>query len=170
MIKISVKGMEDGNKSIVLTYPTEKLTDLTEYFFDDIRITGKLVKLKDRINFDGSVECEGKFICDRSLKEYDEIISNDLKWTCIMKTAGDEETQSSEPGMLSIGIDETEIDITGEVIEQLLVAIPMKKIAPEFRDKDITEIYPDFTIDEDERKVNTEWSKLKNLNLIDLLI
>lgn len=163
MIKISIKGMEDGNKSIVLTYPTDKLVELTEYFFDDIRVTGKLVKLKDRINFDGNVECNGKFVCDRSLKEYEEIISNDLKWTCLRDNVADEETESSEPGVLSIGMDEMEIDITNEVVEQLLVAIPMKKIAPEFRDKEITDIYPDFTVDEDERKVNSEWSKLKNL-------
>lgn len=165
MIKISVKGMNDGNISIDMKYPSDKVDGLTDEFYDDVRIKGKLVKLKDRYNFEGTVECMAEFTCDRSLKDYTELIGNELKWTCILSSDEnmEEENNAEEPGVLIIKHDNDEIDITEEVAEQLLVAIPMKRIAPEYREKDIKEIYPEYVADDSEMKTDPAWSKLKNL-------
>lgn len=165
MIYISVKGMDDGKFQTDMKYPSEKAEGLTEEFFGDIRISGNLVKIKDRYNFDGVVECMAKFTCDRTLEEYSELIRNDLKWTCLRSSEDiiDEEDRIREPGVLSIQNDKDEIDITEEVAEQLIVAIPMKRIAPEYREKDIDEIYPEHVADESAMKTDAAWSKLKNL-------
>lgn len=163
MIKISVKGMNDGNYDIDLSFPSEGIKNLGKEFFGEINIYGKMVKLKNRYNFDGYAECNAMLICDRSLKEYKEKIKTELKWTCMRDTEQhlNEETKNM-PGNLTMHNDEQEIDITEEVTEQLTVAIPMKKVSPEFRDKDINEIYPEHSVKEED-KIDSRWSKLKEI-------
>lgn len=165
MLKLSVKGLNDGNYDIDVSYPSKEAENLAEEFFGDIRVTGKLVKIKDRYNFDGMVECNAKFKCDRSLNEFTERIKCDMKWTCIRDTEQfqKDSEEGNDPGMLSIHNDSHEIDITEETVEQLFVAIPMKKISPEFRDKDITDLYPEHSVSEEEQKVDSRWSKLKDI-------
>jgi uncharacterized metal-binding protein YceD (DUF177 family) len=167
MIGISTKGMNDGKHEIDLSVSPGEAKDLPEEFAGDIRIKGNLTKLGKRYNFEGRVTCKAILICDRSLEEYEELIGNELKWTCLEDSAVFRENLDSEPvpGELYALEEDHEIDITNEVTEQLIVAIPMKKIAPEYRGKEIEDIYPGHVPEKKDsnEQVDSRWSKLKEI-------
>ena len=83
MITISTKGMNDGKYEIDFSVPSVEVEELPEEFVEEVAISGNLTKIGKRYNFEGSVTCNATLVCDRSLEEYEEMISNDLKWTCL---------------------------------------------------------------------------------------
>ena len=56
--------------------------------------------------------------------------------------------------------DELFIDLSDEVRQELALSLPMKRIAPEFRDKEWEDIAPEVATEIDDR-----WKALKGLNL-----
>lgn len=168
MITISTKGLNDGKHEIDFSVPSGDVEHLPEEFVEDVEISGNLTKLGKRYNFEGSVTCSANLLCDRSLEVYEEQISNELKWTCLEDSDIYREKIDDEyiPGELYALEEDHAIDITKEVIEQLIVAIPMKKVAPAYRGKDIEEIYPEHSAgseQSDDNEIDDRWSKLKKI-------
>ena len=63
------------------------------------------------------------------------------------------------------------IDITEEIREELAVNLPMKRIAPEFEDKEFEEIFTEYTnkknpaIADKVSIIDERWAPLKNLKI-----
>ena len=67
--------------------------------------------------------------------------------------------------------DEKYIDITEDIREEMIVHLPMKRIAPEYRGKNFEDIFPQLTGKKMKKKKNKDqeiddrWSALKNIKL-----
>ncbi len=67
--------------------------------------------------------------------------------------------------------DDEFFDISDDVREQLTVSIPMKRIAPQYRNKTFADLHPEFsaeiteTISDDEVQIDERWSALKKIKL-----
>ena len=147
MIKIDIHGMTDGEYEINLNTDVSKVECYFEEFF-------------------GSIEANvmAALVCDRSLKNYEEKITSDVKLSFIANTkAFLEETEKDIDSDIVIREDAQFIDITSEVIELLALNLPMKRIAPEFRDKEITEIFPELS--SSQNATDERWSKLKDFKI-----
>ncbi len=172
MLKIYIHCIKDGEYPLELSCSSKSVNNIqADEFFGNIELNGKMIKVGNRYTVSANVSVNCKFICDRSLIDYEEIINADFianyhadtKLYLLKKDSLDEDSE------IYLSEDEKYLDITKEAVEALFVSIPMKKVAPEFRDKSIDEIFPEiqdhFVDDELTVKLEDKWSKLKDLKL-----
>lgn len=175
MLKIFIQGLSDGLHDVELICSTSEIDGLFEEFIGDVKTEGKLRILGSRYTFTGKAECKAKLICDRSLKEYTELITADLKISfladdTLLSKLDDDEISDFEENIISQ--DDKYLNITDEVRELLAVNLPMKRIAPEYQEKEIEEIFPQYTAGQKEKLKNKQeekpderWAALKNIKL-----
>ncbi len=169
MIKIRIHGIKDGQHDIKLSVPVDEIDEMFPEFFGNIDLEGKLRKIGNRFSFVGQVKCQAKLVCDLSLEEYTELIESDINVSFLADTTlftlhGDKEVADFEEKI--VHEDDEYYDISYEVSEALAVQLPMKRIAPEYRDKNLEDIYP-FVVDKQEEipeePVDDRWAALKKL-------
>lgn len=176
MITIPIQGMGDGIHNVMITVPVENIEGMFPEFFGNVVVEGQIQKVGTRYNFTGTAECQASLTCDRSLIDYSEPIKAEITASYMAnsnllkvadESAGDDKVQL-------IRDDQKEIDITEAVREELAVNLPMKRIAPEYREKELDEIFPEVAAksadDADtskkplkEEDVDERWAALKKL-------
>ena len=172
MIKIFIQGLKDGKHKVKLNVPVETIPEMSAEFFGDVIIEGVFRKHHNRYAFECSVSCDARLICDLSVKEFEETIIFDYKTSFIKDTNmffGQQGRELREHEERAVHNDDKYIDITEDIREELILHLPMKRIAPEFRDKNFEDIYPDYAnkkiSDKSEQNIDDRWSVLKNIKL-----
>lgn len=165
MLKIRIHGIKDGESDFTLEDSISNLPDLPEEFFGNVLVEGKLTKIGKRFTVIGIAKCNANLICDISLEEYIEEINArfDYSFTVnnelytILKEKGEFENENGE---IIVHEDDQFLDLTEEIRQELILNMPMKKVAPQYRDKDLSDIYPELRIEEES---DLRWSELKKL-------
>lgn len=169
MIKVDISGMADGEYEFDFLKPIATLECAFDEFFGDVKVALLVVKLGTRYTLKAKSECYAKMLCDRSLKEFEENIFSEfqLAYRADTKLFLESNGQRELNNEIIIREDFKYIDITSEVLEHLALELPMKRIAPEFRDKEITEIFPELDKDRivGENSVDDRWTKLKDFKI-----
>ena len=135
-----------------------------EFFNPKIEVTVHLDKhttfLEFYINVSGTVQ----LICDISNDEFSENISNDIK---VLVKFGEEYDDSNED-IITIPHKDSEFNIANLIYEAVVLAIPMKKLAPSARDNDeyqklLDQYSPKIVEEEEEQSIDPRWAALKKL-------
>lgn len=148
MLKIFIQGLKDGEYDIEASSPVSKIPEIYPEFFGDVEFSGKMRILGRRYTITGTASCNAKLICDLTLTEFEEKISADIKVSFeAVDTSERQKFEKIEGDYSQYEIDEDEkyLDLSDEIKEELEVSIPMKRIAPQFRDKAFEDIYPEFS-------------------------
>lgn len=169
MIKIDISGMANGEYEFDITAPIRTVECAFEEFYGDIVLNVNVKRLGLRYNVKCSAEAMARMTCDRSLRDFEEKISCgfDLVYKADTKLFLESGKSSEIEKEIIIREDYKYIDITQEVIEHLALQLPMKRVAPEFRDKEIEEIFPEISRDRiyKQNSVDDRWSKLKDIKI-----
>lgn len=160
MISIYIQGLNDGNHKFSESVSVKELSDFAEEFVGEIKTEGILTKRGDSYIISGKAECQALFVCDLSLEEFSELIKIDFTYSY---NADKSSIGSSENTHLIDG-DAKYIDFTDEIRQDLLMALPMKRVAPNYRDKSFDEIFPEYSSNKI-KETNSVWDALKNLNV-----
>jgi len=185
MILIAIQGMSDGARDVELEFPVDKIDNILPEFFGNITLKGTLRRLNDRFAFAGKASCMARFVCDRSLKEFDMLIEAEISISFLRENDSDKIDMNkigkhSDEAEFEVNIikhDDKQIDLTEEVIQGLAVSIPMKKISPEYEDVDFNEILLGQTgrkveenndegitnIVEENTNIDDRWSELRKI-------
>ncbi len=168
MLKIPLQEVKDGMIDVSLTTDASDIVGLFPEFFGIISLSGTLNKVGKVYNFMGKATCMARLICDRTLTEFTEEITAPLVVSYLADTQVFLMPEATtKDNMHIIREDDLFIDISVEVAEELALHLPMKRIAPQFRDKDWDEIESIITKDttNKEEKIDERWSALKNIHL-----
>lgn len=175
MLQIMVKGIGDGTYNIDTACAVGRLKGIYPEFFGEVTLEGELKVLGSRYTITAKVSCMAKLLCDVSLEDYKEEISAEIEVAYLANTDlyyAQKEQDDDDPGReIIIHEDDKFIDLTDEVTQQLNVSLPMKRVAPKYRDKDLEDIYPEYTEPNDENDkdqnedIDERWSALKKLKL-----
>lgn len=172
MIKIDIKGIKDGKHKGLLELPGTEAEGLFEEFYGNIEINYTIEKYHNRYQIYLELKSKASLICDISAEEFTEEIITELKLSVIADTERylmQKEIEDKTETELYIPEDEDYIDITREAVEQLAVSLPMKRVAPAYREKSFEELYPEIAAEndkiDDNDQIDDRWSKLKNLKL-----
>ena len=164
-LAIRIQGLRDGQYSVFLTAPAESIANMAPEFFGTVTVTGTLEKVGRRYTFIGVARCQALLVCDRTLEEYTEWIEADIEVAYLADTdlyllrQGEQRDRTYE--LQVIREDDTHIDLAEEVRQELAVHLPMKRIAPAYRDVPFEELYPQYAAPpapEDDR-----WAPLRQL-------
>ncbi len=164
MLKIDIHGMKDGEYSIELKSNISDLECYFNEFFGEIKLIGVLRKIGNRFTLQSNAEVNANLICDLSLKNYEELIKSEvnLNFKADTKSYLSQKNIENDSEIL-IREDAQEIDISSIVIELLALQLPMKRIAPEYRNKDLNEIYP--FLNQENSEIDSRWNKLKDFKI-----
>ncbi len=174
MLKFSIKGLADGTHAIQATAECRMIADMFPEFFGSIHVRGEVRKLGKRYVVTGAAECDAQMMCDLSGEDFVERIRAELVLSYVANTHLFLEQQGvAEPVQpYYIREDDTEIDLTEEVRQELGVNLPLKRVVPQYRDREFAELFPDIAADtpektdnETEHPIDERWAALKNISL-----
>ncbi len=159
MLLLNVLGLSNGKQNIEISGLADG--DYKSEFIDsEVFVEGLLRVHNDRLILKGKTWTSAVFICDISLEEYREVIEADIDIN-IIKGMKEEYRTEKDENTIYISEEEKSANITEIVVQELLVKVPMKKVAPKYRGKDIEEIYPE--IKEIKKEGLSPFDILKNL-------
>jgi uncharacterized metal-binding protein YceD (DUF177 family) len=172
MVKIFIQGIEDGTHEIVLAVDVNSIPSLSSEFIGDVTLKGSFKKNGQYYVFDCKVECPVRLICDMSLEEYEDTVGFDFRLSFVRNTGLFFEQKERELGnneKIAFHEEEKTIDITEIIREELSLHLPMRRIAPEYRDKSFEELFPEYSNKKkkikSQKEIDDRWSQLKKLKL-----
>ena len=101
---------------------------LPENYVGEIELECKMDKAPHQIILSCDLTAEAKFACDRCNSEFIEEINTEFQVTCFFEEG---KTSEDEPNIKFISPDQDKIDLSEEIKEYLLLAIPMKILCSE---------------------------------------
>lgn len=172
MLKIQIKGLSDGTSSVELSEQTENIEGLFPEFFGEVTFSGTLQKVGNRFLVDGWLASAARLRCDVSTEMFNEQIRAKLAVHYVADTdlyhLHKNDVDPVQP--YYIHEDESHLDITEEVRQELALNLPMKRIAPSYRDRKLEELYPFLNAAENDdseqqgaEPVDERWAALKNI-------
>jgi len=171
MIKIYIQGLKDGEYQIDTSCLASEIPEIFPEFSGEVKFTGKMKVLGKRIYIEGKAICNADLICDRTLTEFKKQIEAEIKIDYLLRSYGVRHKEEGDEEERIISEDSKYIDITEEIREELAVNLPMKRVAPEYEDKEFDEIFSEYTIKENPSLANQvsvideRWAPLKNLKI-----
>jgi uncharacterized metal-binding protein YceD (DUF177 family) len=175
MLKVFIQGLKDGMYDVDVKCDASMISELSPEYFGDINLLGKLRIIGKRYAVTAKVLAQAKLECDISLEEFIEKIEVEIKSSFfadnnLFYLNGESDIIEKEEHI--IHEDDKYLDLTNDIREELIVNLPMKRIAPSYRGKSFEEIHPEIS---DSKKVaekktkdsleDDRWSALKNLKL-----
>lgn len=147
-LAIRIQGLRDGHYEITLTAPATSIADMAAEFFGEILLVGTLEKVGRRYTFTGLARCQAQLVCDRTLEPYTEWIEAPIDVAYLADTdlyllrQGERSDRAYE--LQVIREDDTHIDLAEEVRQELAVHLPMKRVAPPYREIPFEQLYPQY--------------------------
>lgn len=168
-MELSIKGLSDGKHEVEITSEVSKIPSMFPEFFGSIAVTGFVQKIGKRYIVTGQAECNARLVCDRSGEEFEERIIAPLQLNYVANTHLYLEQQDREEPEQPYYIreDANKIFIGDEVRQELAVNLPLKRIAPAYRDKSLDDLYPGFDADAPQvakDEPDDRWAALKNIS------
>lgn len=164
MLKIRVIGIEKGEYTNEFYFNGEEVFDQKEYQFEDeIEVNTHLVFNESQYRLKFEYYGELFLTCDRSAERYLEEIEGEHEVHFKITSEGINFIDKEDEG--SFELEGNSIDITELVKQEMILAVPLKRVSPKYRDKEFSELHPEFTEkSETDEKENPAFSKLKKLN------
>jgi len=165
MLFVDIVGLKNGRHHFEIKSEIDKKLK-TKEIVNPIEVTGELIVHGDNIYIDGKASTDMRLKCDLSLEDYSEYIETDIKITLSKRQDSVDfaSTESDEDNIIYISDEQKKVDISEIVVQELLVKIPMKKVAPQYRDKKIEDIHPSVNKDIDKEEGQSPFDVLKKLN------
>lgn len=166
MLTIGIKELRDGKNTIELQGTSEQLLESFPEFFGELHLKGEIHKIDKRLKFEGEVCCEAKLLCDISGNEYTEtikakislmfIINNDLYF--MQRDSGQIIDMDTE---IALHEDDKSYDIEPIIRDELSLALPLKRVSPQYRGKDFAECFPEYSVQNNMK--DDRWEKLNEI-------
>ena len=170
-MKVKIRSLKEGTTEVKLECAANEIENIFDEFFGQVRFEGKVRKFRDKYAVKGIAYCTAKLSCDLSNEEFEQEIEAEVEMSFIQDSSMALEIEESgaetKLGEYYIFNDEINLDLTYDIGEALSVAIPLKRIAPGYEGKEISDLYPEFVKKEDEEiddDKNSPFSALKGLN------
>ncbi|HSR18558.1 MAG TPA: DUF177 domain-containing protein [Ignavibacteriaceae bacterium] len=101
---------------------------LTEPFFGNFFLNVKLAKIHNQIILNGDLKLNARFNCDRCAASYDSVINTGYKMVYLF---GQHAQDNGSIDVTYMSADADKIDLTNDVHDYAVLAIPMKKLCKE---------------------------------------
>lgn len=129
-MKISLIGLADGLHSF---NSVEKLAELgvenQPHLHEDVKIQIDLEKRSPHYFIKNRVQVRGRFACDRCMDEFDHTVSGELR--TVFSSDKEMAATNEVDDIHYLAPDAKEIDLTDEMRETILLAMPMKILCAE---------------------------------------
>jgi len=166
-LRFSISSIPQGKSTRAVRLQTE---DLPEFPEDVVFSGGQLVlnfeKTDHFLKADCSVEAEVTLRCDRSLREFQKSVR--ATYMILFKPDVQEETETEQSAIRQIHPGDTEIDLSREIRDTILLSLPLQRVHPDYIGEDgkIKEYQTKTfgTFGDSENGTDPRWDALKKLS------
>ncbi len=124
-MKIRLNSLTEGQQNIEVRLSQEELEIDDPNFQSKIVVELSIDKEISGIHIKGRVHTKALFACDRCLSDYDLKLDTDFE---VMLSYLAQESAETDDSIIPINEKTMEVDISQQILDALLLAIPMKKI------------------------------------------
>jgi len=129
-MKISLIGLSEGLHTLNFV---EKLAALgvenQPHLHEDVKIQVDLEKRAPYYFLKNRVQVSGRFACDRCVDEFDRTVNEE--WRAVFTSAKDLLAMNEADDIHYLALEAKEIDLTDEIREMIVLAVPMKMLCSE---------------------------------------
>lgn len=167
MLNVSILGMEDGEHAFEVSCESATIQDLFPEFIGSVQVNGILKKQGKRLTLHAQASCDANLVCDVSGEEFTQRIESELKLQYLLDSQLYSLRQSdSEGDEIILRDDEELIDITEEVRQELVIHLPMRRVAPAYVNTTFEALHPELLDDKkDSDNSESPFAALKHLNI-----
>lgn len=162
MLTVDISSLSPGIHRVERS-PSAEAVDLDPATFDQIHVEAELQYHRNRILVTLHAEAIATLTCDRTLKQYEQPVSDTyalLFGPPEMVGQEGEEFEEVRP----LDPTDNELDLTDVVRDTLLLALPQRRIAPDAPDAPVEETFgPPPEKVEDDSPADPRWEKLREL-------
>ena len=165
MLFVDIVGLKNGKHRFEIHSDVGKDYE-TKELVNPVSVSGQLIVHSDNIFLNGIASTDMKLKCDLSLEDYIENIKAEIKINIIKRqdSMKVESNNEESDNTILISDEQQKVDISEIVAQELLVKIPMKKVAPQHRGKRIEDIHPSVNRNDDKEEGQSPFDVLKKLN------
>ena len=145
-LSVSLAGFKRGSRSFLVEVPSASISEFPVEFKDVVVIEGTVHHLDTKFYVEANIFAVATLECDRSLQEYKEEITAELALEFEFNSELAKQQKEAIPDgeeLRGLFEEANEIDLTDDVRQELTLALPMKRTAPQFRDLPFEDIHPD---------------------------
>ena len=165
MLKFKIFEIPEGQSQRTIELESDDL-EIEEVPFDGAVLDINFYRTLQFIQVKFGLKADIKLICDRSLDEFDYRI--ETNYEVLFKAEKVEESADEKGSIRNIDIHSKQIDLEQDVLDSILLNLPVKKLHPRFLDDDgnpkefVNQQFGEHT-EEDETSIDPRWEALKEL-------
>lgn len=156
MIPIDIRSLKDGFQEMEFA-PAADGIGLENPKMDDVLVEAQVTVDGDQIIVRVSAKATAHLTCDRTLTPFDQPIEGTYTVCFMPEAMMDEDAEDDD--IQPLPSDSDEIDLTDIVRDTLMLAVPVRKIAPGAEDMDIPTTFGDTS----EAEIDPRWKGLEKL-------
>lgn len=165
MLKFKIFEIPEGQSQRTVELESDDL-EIEEIPFNGATLDINFYRTLHFIQVKFGLNANVKLICDRSLDEFNHQI--DTKYQVLFKAEEVEESADENGSIRNIDINSKQIDLEQDVLDTIMLNLPVKKLHPRFLDEDgnpkefVNEQFGNDS-DEGEETIDPRWEALKEL-------
>jgi uncharacterized metal-binding protein YceD (DUF177 family) len=131
-IKINIGSLKDGGQQLLLETDSAELGIEENIVKGSVIVMLELFKTNDQLDIRAKVTGIFSFICDRCLEVFDKPFEQSLELVYAQKSPREEEY--NDDYMRTYNANMKTIDITNDIREMVMLAVPMRRLPDEKKD------------------------------------
>lgn len=155
MLEIDIHQLDQGVHEFLLE-PSPEDVHLEASEFSDVRVAARVDFNPRRVFVELEVSAVAMLVCDRSLVSYRQPVSG--SFSVLFADASVAEPNSDLDDLQPLDPDARSVDITEAVRDTLLLALPLRRVAPAAEDLDLP-----LTFGASEDSIDPRWESLRGL-------
>lgn len=165
MLKFKIFEIPEGNSQRTVELKSDDL-ELEEVPFNGATIKIDFYRTLQFIQVKFELTADIKLTCDRSLDTFDHKI--ETKYEVLFKAEKVEESADENGSIRNIDVYSKQIDLEQDVLDTIMLNLPVKKLHPRFLDEDgnpkefVNKQFGEHS-EEDEETIDPRWEALKEL-------
>lgn len=124
-MKLRLSALREGANALDETLAPGELGLDEEEFIEPVRVAGEVINDPAMIDVRLHIETEAEAVCDRCAVDFKRPIRTDHRVMIMRRDAEDMDEEEAE-GLLFVGEDENEVDLTQEIVDAVMLDRPMK--------------------------------------------
>ena len=159
MLKIDIRSLSSGVHDLRLT-PTPEEIGVDEGDFADLDLQVRLDIGSNRLYVRFTIAAKASLVCDRTMVDFVQSIRGSYSAVYVPPEDIPETKEDGEKdNLFPLAAGAEDIDLTELVRDTLLLAVPVRKVAPGAEEEDIPTTFGEPT----ESDIDPRWSALKDL-------
>lgn len=140
MVRLPINGLSNGEHPVAVTVQCSEVDGIFPEFIGDVVITGTLTKAGKRLVLTLRAKATAELACDYSLESFHETIEAEFTLSFLQDTSvylresNHQQRIEDDPyAVRPLRDDDTFVDITRDIAQELSVRLPIKRVAPQYR-------------------------------------